>query len=175
MCKTPNAVNINTGILCCPPLTKAVILGNFSNFGGCYTQPPLPIKAKYGVLEWSYYLCSHAEFCLDVYSVALGRLNHQILRFLDLGILWCHQLVAYGKSWMRGKTKKTFPHATVSKPFLYSNNFMAKSYAETLSFKSMMDTLTHKQNKNSSGDEIANVNFYAVHPEATRIRWNNAK
>ena len=24
--------------------------------------------------------------------------------------------------------------------------------------------------KNSSGDEIANVNFYAVHPEATRIR-----
>jgi len=26
--------------------------------------------------------------------------------------------------------------------------------------------------KNSSGDEIANVNFYAVRPEATRIRWN---
>ena len=24
--------------------------------------------------------------------------------------------------------------------------------------------------KNLSGDEIANVNFYAVHPEATRIR-----
>jgi len=29
--------------------------------------------------------------------------------------------------------------------------------------------------KNSSGDEIANVNFYAVRPEATWIRWNNAK
>ena len=28
---------------------------------------------------------------------------------------------------------------------------------------------------NSSGDEIANVNFYAVRPEATRIRWNNAE
>jgi len=25
-------------------------------------------------------------------------------------------------------------------------------------------------NENSSGDEIANVNFYAVRPEATRIR-----
>ena len=25
------------------------------------------------------------------------------------------------------------------------------------------------------GDEIANVNFYAVRPEATRIRRNNAK
>ena len=69
-----------------------------------------------------------------------------------------------------GGKLKTFPHATVSKPFLYSNSFMAKSYAETLSFKSMMDTLTHKQNKNSSGDEIANENFYAVRPEATRIR-----
>jgi len=30
-------------------------------------------------------------------------------------------------------------------------------------------------NKNSSGDEIANVNFYAVRPEGTRIRWNYAK
>jgi len=27
-----------------------------------------------------------------------------------------------------------------------------------------------KVHKNSSGDEIANVNFYAVRPEATRIR-----
>jgi len=32
-----------------------------------------------------------------------------------------------------------------------------------------------EQNKNSSGDEIANVNFYALRPEAIRIRWNNAK
>ena len=33
----------------------------------------------------------------------------------------------------------------------------------------------HSGDKNSSGDEIANANFYAVRPEATRIRWNNAK
>jgi len=32
-----------------------------------------------------------------------------------------------------------------------------------------------KENKNSSGDEIAHVNLYTVHPEATRILWNNAK
>jgi len=30
--------------------------------------------------------------------------------------------------------------------------------------------LYHQKNKNSSEDEIANVNFYAVRPEATRIR-----
>jgi len=29
--------------------------------------------------------------------------------------------------------------------------------------------------KNSSRGEIANVNFYAVRKEGTRIRWNNAK
>jgi len=37
-----------------------------------------------------------------------------------------------------------------------------------------MHTVIHIH-KNSSGDEIANVNFYAVRPEATWIRWNNAK
>ena len=34
---------------------------------------------------------------------------------------------------------------------------------------------TRWKDKNSSGDEIANVNFYAMRPEATRIRGNNAK
>jgi len=35
--------------------------------------------------------------------------------------------------------------------------------------------IREKRDKNSSGDEIANMNFYAVRPEATRIRLNNAK
>ena len=34
----------------------------------------------------------------------------------------------------------------------------------------MLNFLRVIYNKNSSGDEIANVNFYAVHPEATQIR-----
>jgi len=29
--------------------------------------------------------------------------------------------------------------------------------------------------KNSSGDEIVNVNFYTMRPQATRIRRNNTK
>ena len=36
-------------------------------------------------------------------------------------------------------------------------------------------TVSTYKYKNSSGDKIVNVNFYAVRPEATRIRWNNAK
>jgi len=31
-----------------------------------------------------------------------------------------------------------------------------------------------KPDKKSSGDEIANVNFYTVCQEDSRIRWNNA-
>jgi len=38
-----------------------------------------------------------------------------------------------------------------------------------------MNRTEHENNKNSSGDDIANVNLYAVRPEATQIRWNNAK
>jgi len=34
----------------------------------------------------------------------------------------------------------------------------------------MIANISQLYNKNSSGDEIANVNFYAVCPEATRIR-----
>ena len=39
---------------------------------------------------------------------------------------------------------------------------MAKLYAKSESFKSVTGTPTN--NKNSSGDELANVNFYAVRP-----------
>jgi len=51
-------------------------------------------------------------------------------------------------------------------------NLLAHSVAYTIWVKSHSESM---QYKNSSGDEIANVNFYAVHPEATRIRWNNIK
>jgi len=33
-----------------------------------------------------------------------------------------------------------------------------------------LSRLSQNRDKNSSGDEIANVNFYAVLPKATRIR-----
>ena len=40
---------------------------------------------------------------------------------------------------------QTFPYPTVSKSFLYSNAFMAKSGAQTLTFKSVTDKQTNKQ------------------------------
>jgi len=47
------------------------------------------------------------------------------------------------------------------------------SFSPTLCLLHML--VMPSKNKNSSGDETANVNFYAVRPDATRIRWTNAK
>ena len=48
---------------------------------------------------------------------------------------------------------------------------------EPATYRSQTKTMSNEEtwnNKNSS-DEIENVNFHAVRPEATRIWWNNAK
>jgi len=42
---------------------------------------------------------------------------------------------------------QTFPYPPASKSFLYSNAFMAKSGAETLTFKSVTDKQTDKNNQ----------------------------
>jgi len=46
-----------------------------------------------------------------------------------------------------GAQLQTFPYPTASKSFLYSNAFMAKSGAQTLTFKSVTDKQTDKQPK----------------------------
>ena len=61
-------------------------------------------------------------------------------------------------------TIQTFPYPTVSKSFLYSNAFMAKSGAQTLTFKSVTNRQTNRQ-KNST--------FLAAHMAGSVIfaRW----
>jgi len=44
-----------------------------------------------------------------------------------------------------GAQLQTFPYPTASKSFLYSNAFMAKSNAQTLTFKSVTDKQTDRQ------------------------------
>jgi len=54
---------------------------------------------------------------------------------------------------------------------------MAMKIRPLISAMTSLDSLVLKKHlyKNSSGDETANMDFYAVRPEATRIRQNNAK
>jgi len=50
-----------------------------------------------------------------------------------------------------GAQLQTFAYPTVSKSFLYSNAFMAKSGAQTLTFKGVTDKQTNRQKLNVFG------------------------
>jgi len=90
-----------------------------------------------------------------------------VLNFVWIG-LFCHPLLAKNPnfcrfwtsafnvfaSWQQSVTKlntgaqlQTFPYPTASKLFLYFNAFLAKSGAQSLTFKSMTDKQTDKQTK----------------------------
>ena len=57
-----------------------------------------------------------------------------------------------------GAQLQTFPYPTASKSFLYSNAFMAKSGAQSLTFKSMME----KQTDNRQQTDKKKSTFLAV-------------
>jgi len=87
----------------------------------------------------------------SVYSVALWRRKTPIFAVFGLR----HLVVSpIGSSLSKLNTSaqlQTFPYPTVSKSFLYSNAFMAKSGAQFLTFKSVMDRQTDRQtDKNST-------------------------
>jgi len=64
-----------------------------------------------------------------------------------------------------GAELQTFPYPKVSKSFLYSNAFMAKSGAKSLTFKSVTDRQTDKQ----TDKQRKNSTFLAT-PAAGEIR-----
>ena len=81
-----------------------------------------------------------------VYSVALWRRKNP--NFCDFFGLRHLVLSAIGNSLTKlntGAQLQTFPYPTASKSFLYSNAFMAKSGAQTLTFKSVTDKQTDRQ------------------------------
>ena len=75
LCQLPEAKNHNFGQI-------------FDNFGSSCTDPLLPMRAKFGVLEQTQGLQLQAKFPLNVFIVsASGGKNHnfgQILTFLAL-------------------------------------------------------------------------------------------
>jgi len=84
----------------------------------------------------------------SVYSIVLWRRKIPIFA----GFFWIQHLVMspIGSSLRKLKTgaqQKTFPYPTVSKSFLCSNAFMAKSGAQSLPFKSVTNRQTDRQSK----------------------------
>ena len=73
----------------------------------------------------------------------------RFLPFFGLRHLVMSPIVISLRKLNTGAQLQTFPYSTASKSFLYSNAFMAKSGAQSLTFKSVTDKQTDRQ-KNST-------------------------
>jgi len=119
-------------------------------FWGLLYRPLLPMRAKFGVLQQIHGIRIRAKFRLDrfILSPSGGKKPH----FLPYFGLW-HLMASPNGSSLRnlktGAQIQAFPYTTASKLFLYSNAFMAKSDAQSLTFKSKTNRQTNRQ-KNST-------------------------
>ena len=136
--------------LCQQPVDKNAIMGKFWHFWGLLYRRPFTDQGQIwrAIAETQYTLTCQISSRL-VYSVALWRrktLNFcQFLRFFGLRHL---VLSPIGNSLTKlntGGQLQTLLYPTASKSFLYSNAFMAKSGAQTLTFKSVTDKQTNRQ------------------------------
>jgi len=130
--------------LCRLPVAKTTILGKFLHLGDFCTDPFLLMRAKFSALEQTYTLTCEIS-SRSIYSVALWRWKSPIF-----AVFWTSacSVSPTGNSLTKlntGAQLQAFPYPTVSKSFLYSNAFMAKSGAQTLTFKSVTNKQTDKQ------------------------------
>jgi len=128
---------------------KTTILGKFFNILG--TPVPTPFY------RWGPNLVCYSRFTVYAYlpnfvSIGLfsGGENPQFLPFFGLRHSVMSPIGINLRKLSTGAQLQTFPYPTASKYFLYSNVFMTKSGAQTLTFKSVTDRQTNKQTKNST-------------------------
>ena len=133
---------------------KTIIVGQFLIFGDYYTDTLLPMRSKFAVLE-------QAKFRLNVFIVSASGgqkqlwANFQILggSCTDLFAIFWTSAFSGVANWQQSDkvehkcTTTNLPLSNVSKSFLYSNAFMAKSGAQSLTFKSVTNKQTDRQKK----------------------------
>jgi len=83
---------------------------------------------------------SIGSFCLP-----LAAKNPQFLPYFGLRHLVVSPIGNSLTKLITGAQRQTFPYPTVSKSFLNSNDFMAKSGAQSLTFKSVTNKQTNRQ------------------------------
>ena len=110
------------------------------------TDPLLPMRAKFSALEQTYSVCVLAKFHHDRFILSPpGGEKPQFLLFFGLQHLVVSPFGSSLRKLNTGAKLRTFPYQTASKSFLYCNPFMAKSGAQTLTFKNVTDRQTNKQ------------------------------
>jgi len=127
--------------LCRLALTKNYNFGQILTFWGSCTDPLLPTRAKFGVLQQTHGI--RAKFRLDRFILSpFGGEKKQFLPYFRLQHLLVSPVGSNLRKLSTGARLLTFPYLTVSKSFLYSNAFMAKSGTQALTFKSVTDRQT---------------------------------
>jgi len=106
------------------------------------------MRAKFGELQQTHGTRLLAKFRLDRFILSsCGGEKTQFLPFFGLRHLVMSPIVINLRKLSTGAQLQTFPYPTASKSFLYFNAFLAKSGAQTLTFKSMTDKQTNSQTK----------------------------
>ena len=122
-------------------------LGQILRFGGSCTDPLLPMRAKFSTLEQTHSvrLCAKFHLCRFILSPSSSK-KKQFLPFFGLWHLVVSPVGSSLRKLNTGAQLQISPYPTASKSFLYSNAFVAKSGAQTLTFKSVTDrqTKTHR-------------------------------
>jgi len=96
------------------------------------------------------------------------------LPFFGLRHLVMSPIVINLRKLSTGAQLQTFPYPTASKSFLYSNDFMAKSFPQTLTFKSVTDKQpdeqTDKTRRPASADRTARRQLQATGQPVSRMQ-----
>jgi len=122
----------------------------WANFDICIadscTDPLLPMRAKFNALEQIRSVRLRAKFHLNRFILLPSGIEKP--QFLPFFRLWHLVVSPFGSNLRKlntGVQLQTFPYPMVSKSFLFSNAFMAKSGAQTVTFKSVTDRQTDKK------------------------------
>ena len=137
--------------LCWLPVAQNHNFGQILTFGDSCTDPLLPMRAKCDVLQQTRCLRLRAKFRIDRFilspSASKKKQFCHILPYFGIRHLVVSPIGSSLRNLTTGAQLQTFPYSTVSKSFLYSNAFMAKSGAQSLTFKSVTNKQTDRQKK----------------------------
>jgi len=104
------------------------------------------MRAKFSPLEQTHGIRLRAKFCLDRFIPSpSGGENPQFLPFFRLRHFVMSPVGGNLRKLNTDAQLQTFRYPMASKLFLYSNAFMAKSGAQSLTFKSVTNSQTDKQ------------------------------
>ena len=121
------------------PVAKKHNFGQILTFGGLLYRPPITDESQiWCVTADPQHKFTCQNLSRSVYSIALWRRKTPIfLPFFGLRHLVMSTVDGNLSKLNTGAQLQTFSYPTASKSFLYSNVFMVKSGAQTLTFKSV--------------------------------------